>query len=106
LLKGERKLLKRVCELPIDLASAYLDDLKATAEERLAFFEQLAFQRKQAGDLTANSLDLSELSGNTAPAELWILTWHSFKKSDNAERQNVQISNFSISFNTVFQNFE
>ena len=42
LLKGERKLLKRVCELPSDLASAYLDDLKATAEERLAFFERIA----------------------------------------------------------------
>jgi len=42
LLKGERKLLKRVCDLPSDLASAYLDDLKATAEERLAFFERIA----------------------------------------------------------------
>jgi len=48
LLKGERKLLKRVCELPSDLASAYLDDLKATAEERLAFFEDLTMQRKRA----------------------------------------------------------
>jgi hypothetical protein len=41
-LKGERKLLKRVCDLPSDLASAYLNDLKATAEERVAFFERLA----------------------------------------------------------------
>ena len=48
LVKGERKLLKRVCELPSDLASAYLDDLKATAEERLAFFEGLTMQRKRA----------------------------------------------------------
>ena len=48
LLKGERKLLKRVCELPRDLASAYLDEFKATAEERLAFFEHLTMQRKQA----------------------------------------------------------
>jgi hypothetical protein len=38
----EENLLKRVSELPSDLASAYLDDLKATAEERLAFFESLA----------------------------------------------------------------
>jgi hypothetical protein len=45
LLKGERKLLKRVCELPSDLASAYLDDLKATAEERLALFESFAIKR-------------------------------------------------------------
>jgi hypothetical protein len=52
LLKGERKLLKRVCELPSDLASAYLDDLKATAEERLAFFERVALQRKQESGLT------------------------------------------------------
>jgi hypothetical protein len=42
LLKDERKLFKRVCALPSELASAYLDDLKATAEERLAFFERLA----------------------------------------------------------------
>jgi hypothetical protein len=45
LLKGERVLLKRVCALPSDLASAYLDDLKATAEERLAFFESFAIKR-------------------------------------------------------------
>jgi hypothetical protein len=57
LLKGERKLLKRVCELPSDLASAYLDDLKATAEERLLFFEQTTIQRKQAGVLKADNLD-------------------------------------------------
>ena len=41
-MKGEPKLLNRVCELPSDLASAYLDDLKATVEERLAFFERIA----------------------------------------------------------------
>jgi hypothetical protein len=28
---------------------AYFDDLEATAEERLAFFERLTFQSKQAG---------------------------------------------------------
>jgi len=53
LLKGERILLKRVCALLGDLADAYLDDLKATAEERLAFFKRLALQRKQAKCLTA-----------------------------------------------------
>jgi hypothetical protein len=42
LLKGERKLLKRVCELPSDLAEVYLADLKETAEECLAFFERIA----------------------------------------------------------------
>lgn len=42
LLKGERKLLKRVVALPNDLAEVYLADLKATVEERLAFFEHLA----------------------------------------------------------------
>jgi hypothetical protein len=40
--------LRRVCALPSDLVSAYLDDLKATAEARLAFFEHLTMQRKQA----------------------------------------------------------
>ena len=58
MLKGERKLLKRVCDLPSDLASAYLDDLKATAEEHLLFFERLTLKRKKASDLTANNLDL------------------------------------------------
>jgi hypothetical protein len=38
----EEKLLKRVSKLPSDLASAYWDDLNATAEERLTFFERLA----------------------------------------------------------------
>ena len=52
MLKGERKLLKRVCELPSDLASAYLDDLKATAEERLTFFERVELQRKRESGLT------------------------------------------------------
>jgi hypothetical protein len=42
LLKGARMLLKRVCVLPGDLAEVYLADLKATAEERLAFFERIA----------------------------------------------------------------
>jgi hypothetical protein len=37
--------LKRVCALPSDLASAYLDDLEATAKERLALFESLAVKR-------------------------------------------------------------
>jgi hypothetical protein len=40
--------LKRAFTLPSDLAVAYLTDLKATAEERLAFFERLTLQRKQA----------------------------------------------------------
>jgi hypothetical protein len=48
LLKGERMFLKRVCALPSDLADVYLDDLKATAEERLAFFERLTIQRKKS----------------------------------------------------------
>jgi hypothetical protein len=52
LLKGERKLLKRVCELPSDLASAYLEDLEATAKERLALFERVALQLKQESGLT------------------------------------------------------
>jgi hypothetical protein len=43
--------LKRVCALPSDLASAYMGDLEATAQERLLFFEQLALQRKQANGL-------------------------------------------------------
>jgi hypothetical protein len=51
LLKGERKLLKRVCELPSDLASAYLDDLEATLQEYLLFFEQLALQHKKVNGL-------------------------------------------------------
>jgi len=34
--------LKRVCALPSDLASAYLEDLEATAKERLALFESFA----------------------------------------------------------------
>lgn len=42
LLKGERVLLKRVLALPGDLSQIYLADLKATAEERLAFFERIA----------------------------------------------------------------
>jgi hypothetical protein len=46
-----RIFLKRVCALPSDLADVYLDDLKATAEERLAFFERVALQRKQANGL-------------------------------------------------------
>jgi hypothetical protein len=37
--------LKRVCALPSDLASAYLDDLEATAKERLALFESFAVKR-------------------------------------------------------------
>ena len=45
MLKGERKLLKRVCELPSDLASAYLEDLEATTKERLALFESFAIKR-------------------------------------------------------------
>ena len=52
MLKDEQKLLMRVCALPSDLASAYLDDLKATAEERLAFFERVARQHKQESGLT------------------------------------------------------
>jgi hypothetical protein len=51
LLKGERKHLKRVCELPSDLVSVYLDDLNATAEELLAFFERVALQCKQVNGL-------------------------------------------------------
>ena len=39
--------LKHVCALPSDVASAYLTNLEATAEERLAFFERLTLQRKQ-----------------------------------------------------------
>ena len=42
------------------IADAYLGDLKATAEERLAFFERLTLQRKQANGLTADNLDLPE----------------------------------------------
>ena len=45
MLKGERMFLKRVCALPSDLASAYLDDLEATAKERLALFESFAIKR-------------------------------------------------------------
>jgi len=44
-LKGERMFLKRVCALPSDLASAYLDDLEATAKECLALFESIATKR-------------------------------------------------------------
>lgn len=33
---------KRVAALPSELAEAYLADLKATTEERLVFFENLA----------------------------------------------------------------
>ena len=45
--------LERVCAFLSDLADVYLGDLKATAEERLAFFERLTLQRKQAKGLTA-----------------------------------------------------
>jgi hypothetical protein len=48
----ERMFLRRVCALPSDLADAYLDDLKVTAEERLLFFERVALQRKQESGLT------------------------------------------------------
>jgi hypothetical protein len=40
--KGEKTLLKRVLVLPCDFGQVYLADLKATAEERLAFFEKIA----------------------------------------------------------------
>jgi len=51
--KGERIFLRRVCALPGDLADVYLDDLKATAEERLLFFERIGLQRKQVKGLAA-----------------------------------------------------
>jgi hypothetical protein len=47
LLKDEQKLLKRVCALPSDLASAYLDDLEETAKERLALFESIAIGKQR-----------------------------------------------------------
>jgi hypothetical protein len=40
--------LKRVRAFQSNLDSAYLDDLEATSQERLLFFEKLALQRKQA----------------------------------------------------------
>ena len=46
-LKAElAKLSVRVDALPPDLAKIFMDDLKATAEERLGLFERLAAKRR------------------------------------------------------------
>jgi len=44
--KVARAFSKRVAALPSELAEAYLADMKATSEERLVFFENLAKKQR------------------------------------------------------------
>ena len=44
--KASSEFSKRLDALPSELAEAYLADLRATIEERLAFFENLAKKQR------------------------------------------------------------